>query len=141
MTADSLSEDKFDRMLAHALRQHLEPVSAGFRGMVLDQIKQVEEQRLLARVILQERLALAACITLIGAVIVGAAVFPDAVAAALRGFSAALVGRGEALTDRIPQTVRAVGGEWQLYTVLAFVSGFAIYSLVELLVGDRLRIA
>jgi hypothetical protein len=137
MPANRLNEDKFDRMLLQALQRHSEPVPAGFTAMVLRQVRETQEQRILARVVLQERLALAACITLAGFTIVAAAVFPEIAAAAFRGITTSLTGQGEGLVDRIPQTAKALSGQWQLYCVLGAAFGFAIYSFVELLVGDR----
>jgi hypothetical protein len=137
MPADRLNEDKFDRMLSQSLRRHSEPVPAGFTAMVLQEVRQAEQQKILARVVLQERLALAACITLAGLTIVVAAVFPEIVAAAFRGITTSLTGQGEGLVDRIPQAAKGMSEQWQLYCVLGAAFGFAIYSFVELLVGDR----
>lgn len=52
-------------------------------------------------------------------------------------------GRGGAYIDGIGQSisVETVRSEWQLYTILALVLGFALYCVVDMLVGDRLRIA
>jgi len=141
MLADRLNEDKFDRTLSQALQRHSEPVPAGFTAMVLRQVREVQEQRILARVVLQERLALAACIALAGLAIVVAAVFPEIAAAAFRGVTAGLTGQGEDLIDRIPLAVKALSGQWRLYSVLGAALGFAVYSLVELLVGDKATIA
>jgi len=133
--------DKFDRMLLQALQRHSEPVPAGFTTMVLRQVRETQEQRILARVVLQERLALAACITLAAFAVLVAAVFPEIVAAAFRGITTSLTGQGEGLVDRIPQAAKGLSGQWQLYCVLGAALGFAIYSLAELLVGDRATIA
>ena len=144
MRADRLNEDKFDRILSQALRRHSEPVPDGFRARVLREVRQAEEQRILARVVLQERLALAACIALAGFTIVAAAVFPEIAAAAFRGITTSLTGQGEGLVDRIPQTAKALSGQWSSvggYSVLGAVFGFAVYSLVELLMGDKATIA
>jgi hypothetical protein len=149
MSADRLNEDKsavrladkFDRMLSQALQRHSEPMPAGFTAMVLRQVTEAQEQRILARVVLQERLALAACITLAGLTIVVAAVFPEIAAAAFRGITTSLTGQGENLIDKIPQAVKALSGQWRLYSVLGAALGFAVYSLVELLVGDKATIA
>lgn len=141
MSTRRLGEDEFDRRLSQALRRHSESVPAGFTGMVLKHIGKAEEQRILARVVLQERLALAACIALVGTVVVVAAVVPEMAASALRSIATGITGRGETLIDGIPQTIEAFSNRWQLYTVLGIVFGFTVYSLVELFVGDRLRIA
>ncbi len=140
MSADRLSEDQFNRMLSQALQRRSEPVPAGFTGMVLDQVRQLDEHRILSRVILQERLALAACIGLVVAVIVAATVFPDAAVGAFRSVAAGLTQRAEGLIDTIPQAVKTLTGQWRLFTVLGAVFGFTIYSFAELLLGDKIRI-
>ena len=136
MPADKLNEDKFDEVLGRALRGHTEPVPDDFTDRMLRQIKEAEERRILARVVLQERVALAGCIVLGIMAIVAVAVFPS-VAVSLKE----LVGTS---LNRITQIVGAVRElplryEWQLYTVFAGVFGFAVYSLVDLLVGDSGR--
>ena len=136
MPADKLNEDKFDEVLGRALRGHTEPVPDDFADRMLRQIKEAEERRILARVVLQERVALAGCIVLGIMAIVAVAVFPS-VAVSLKE----LVGTS---LNRITQIVGAVRElplryEWQLYTVFAGVFGFAVYSLVDLLVGDSWR--
>jgi len=131
-------------MLSQALQRHSEPVPAGFTAMVLRQLREAQEQRILARVVLQERLALAACITLAGLIIVIAAVFPEIAAAAFRGITTSLTGQGENFIDSIPQAVKALSGQWSAiggYSILVAVFCFAVYSLVELLVGDKATIA
>ncbi len=122
MLADRLNtDDKFDKMLGR--------------------IRQAEEQKILARVVLQERLALAGCIVFGAAAIVAVAAFPDTIAAVFQSIAGSFTERGGALVDRIPQTIETVRGQWQLYTVLAAMAGFAVYSLVDLLAGDRVRTA
>ena len=142
MLADRLNtDDKFDEMLGRALRSSSESVPADFTETMLRQIRQAEEQKILARVVLQERLALAGCIVFGAAAIVAVAAFPDHIAAVFQSIAGNFTERGGALVDRIPQTIETVRGQWQLYTVLAAVAGFAVYSLVDLLAGDKLRTA
>ena len=142
MSADRINtDDKFDEMLGRALRSSSEPVPADFTKRTLRRIRQAEEQKILARVILQERLALAGCIVFGAAAIVAVVAFPGAIAAVFQSAAGSLTARGGALVDRIPQTIETVRGQWQLYTVLAAIAGFAVYSIVDLLAGDRLRTA
>ncbi len=142
MLADRLNiDDKFDKMLGRALRSSSESVPADFTETMLRQIRQAEEQKILARVVLQERLALAGCIVFGAAAIVAVAAFPDTIAVVFQSIAGNFTERGGALVDRIPQTIKTVQGQWQLYTVLAAMAGFAVYSLVDLLAGDRLRTA
>ncbi len=142
MLADRLNiDDKFDKMLGRTLRSFSEPVPADFTERMLRRIRQAEEQKILARVVLQERLALAGCIVFGAAAIVAAAAFPDTIAAVFQSIAGNFTARGGALVDRIPQTIETVRGQWQLYTVLTAMAGFAVYSLVDLLAGDRVRTA
>jgi hypothetical protein len=140
MFGSKSNEDKFDEMLGRALRRHSEPVPADFTGRMLRRIEEADEQKVLARVVLQERLALVGSIILGAAAIVVAVFFPGTVT----GFFGSIVGsfteQGGALIGRVPQAVEAFRGEWQFYTVMGAVFGFAVYSLLDLLLGDRLRI-
>jgi hypothetical protein len=90
---------------------------------------------------LQERLALAGCIVLAAAAVAAVVVFPDAIAQVFRSAAGGFTEQGRVFIDRIPQAVEAVQGQWQFYTVLAAVFGFAVYGLAGLFVGDRLRMA
>jgi len=140
MLADRLNkDDKFDEMLGRALRSSSESVPTDFTERMLGRIRRAEEQKILAHVVLQERLALAGCIVFGAAAIVAVAAFPGAIAAVFQSAAGSLTARGGALVDRIPQTIEAVRDQWQLYTVLAAMAGFAVYSLVDLLAGDGLR--
>ena len=122
-------KDKFDEMLGRALRGSSEPVQADFTDRMLRQIEEAEQQRILAQVVLQERLALAGCIALGIIAITVAAVFP--------GIATSFTKQMGDFIDKIPQAIEAVSNEWQLYmTVFVGVFGFAVYSLVDLLVGD-----
>ena len=56
--------DNFDGMLADALQKHTEPVRPGFTDKILKQVDTLEQQKLLARIVMQERLALTGCATL-----------------------------------------------------------------------------
>ena len=127
----SMSVDKekqLDEMLGQALRQHSEAVPADFTERMLRQIREAEEQRILARVVLQERLSLAGSIVLGIIVLVVAMAFPGIAVS----FTKQLMGS----ITKIGQAIEAVRHEWQLYTVFVGVFGFAVYSLVDLLVGD-----
>ena len=141
MTADRFNEDRFDRMLAEALRRHSEPTPLDFTKRMLTAIKQAEQQRILAGVVLQQRLALAATILLGVVTIISVVFFPAAIAVVFRTITGAVGEQTSMWFDRVPQVVETVRSQWQFYTVLAAVSGFAVYSFVESLLGDRLRIA
>ena len=141
--AGKLNEDKFDEMLGQSLRRHSEPVPADFAEKMLIQVREVQERQILARVVLQERLSLAGCIVFGILAAVGITVFPGRVVGILRSIAAGFAERGGAVVDGIGRTIsiEAIRSEWQMYTILALVLGFAFYCVVDMLVGDRLRTA
>jgi len=128
-------------MLGRALRRHSEPVPADFTERMLRQARELDEQRIVSRVIWQGRLALAGTILVGIAAIVGIVALPGRIGAILRSVGTGFTDRGGALIDRFPQAVGAVRNEWQLYAVLAVLLGFAVYCLLDLLVGDRVKMA
>ena len=133
------NEDRFDQMLGVSLRRHSEAVPADFTERMLKQVREIESRRVLAQVILQERLALVASIVLGGLAVCGAVFIPGKIVATLRGIGAGIAEYWGGLAGRVPHVAEAVGGEWQFYAVLAVVAGFAVYCMIDLLVGDRLR--
>ncbi len=142
MLADRLNkDDKFDETLGRTLRRSSQSVPAEFTQKMLGRIRQAEEQKILTRVVLQERLALAGCIIFGAAAIIAMVAFPDTITGIFNSIVGSFTERGGALVNRIPQTIETVRGQWQLYSVLAAMAGFAVYSLVDLLAGDRLKTA
>jgi uncharacterized membrane protein len=143
MVADKLNEDRFDEMLGEALRRHSEPVPADFTKKMLRQIKEAEEQEILARVVFQERVSLAGCIVFGVLAAVGVTVFPGRIVGILRSIAAGFANRGGALIDGIGQSIslETVRSEWQLYAILALVLGLAVCVVLDMLVGERLRTA
>ena len=143
MVTGKLNEDKFDEILGQSLRRHSEPVPPGFTERTLSQIEEAVQKEILARVVWQERLALAGCLVFGALAVIGVTVFPGRIAGVLRGIATGFTERGRAVVDGIGQTIsiETVRSEWQLYAILALVLGFAVFSLVDMLVGDRLRTA
>ena len=142
MLADRLNkDDKFDEMLGRTLRSSSQAVPADFTRRMLSQIRQAEEQKILARVVLQERLALAGCFALGAAAIIAMAVFPDTITTVFHSIVRSFTAKSSTLVSRIPQSINTVRDQWQLFTILTAMLGFAVYSLVDLLVGGRLKTA
>jgi len=128
-------------MLGQALRKHSEQVPADFTERMLRQVREFDEKRIVSRVIWQGRLALAGTILLGAAAIVGVVALPGRIGALLRSIGVGLTDRGGALIDGFPQAVGVVRNEWQFYGVLAVLLAFAVYCLLDLLVGDRVKMA
>lgn len=140
-----LSERSFDEMLGRALRSSSEPVPADFTAKTLRQVMQAEQRRILARVVLQERLALAGCVALVAAAILAPILLTDALAGGLQDTAAGLTDQGRTFVDKMPSGIsdglHALLARWQLCAVIGAVVGFAGYSFVGLLAGDRLKMA
>jgi len=141
MPANGLNKGDFDEMLGRALRRHSEPVPADFTERMLRQTRDLDEKRIVSRVIWQGRLALAGTILVGIAAIVSVVALPGRIGAILRSVGVGFTDRGGALIDRFPQAVGAVRNEWQLYAVLAVLLGFAVYFFLDMLVGDRVKMA
>ncbi|MBC8470458.1 MAG: hypothetical protein H8D56_13385 [Planctomycetes bacterium] len=140
MLADRLNkDDKFDEMLGRTLRSSSQAVPSDFTRKMLSQIRQAEEQKILARVVLQERLALAGCFALGAAAIIAMVVFPDTITAVFHSIVGSFTAQSSTLVSRIPQSINTVRDQWQLFTILAAMLGFAVYSLLDLMAGDRLK--
>jgi hypothetical protein len=140
MLADRLNKDnKFDEMLGRTLRSSSQAVPADFTERMLRKIRKAEEQKILARVVLQERLALAGCFVIGAAAIIVMAAFPDTITVVFNSIVTGFNKGGDALFDRMPKTIETVRDKWQLYTVFVAMAGFAVYSLIDLLTGGRLK--
>ncbi|OHB54652.1 MAG: hypothetical protein A2173_06270 [Planctomycetes bacterium RBG_13_44_8b] len=141
-----MSMDKFyDRFdfepngLTRALQRHRESVPADFTARVLRRLRQAQVQKILARVVLQKRLALAGCVIFSCIAVVAVRVFPEIAEVILRSIAKIVTYKGEILADRIPQTIRAFGSNWQSYTILALALGFAAYNIIELFRHENLK--
>jgi uncharacterized protein involved in cysteine biosynthesis len=132
-------QDKFDEVLGQALKSHSESIPADFTQRMLSQIEQTDHKTILARVVLQERIALAACIAVAFLVVLVAAIFSGAVSEVLEGLTAGLVGRSVAFVEESLQTIQALGVQWRFILVVAAAISFCIYGLVDMFFGDRLR--
>lgn len=128
MATDRLDKDKFDEMLGRSLRGYKEPVPGDFTVRMLERVKEAQQQRALAKVIMQERIALAACI--------GAAVFSILGAVAFPGVGSSLIERISGFMGQIDQAVEEVRVQWQFLVVIVGVVGIAVYNFVGLLTGD-----
>jgi hypothetical protein len=130
MSADELRhEDSFDKMLKGALREHTETVPGDFTDKVLKQVLALDEQKILAKVILQERLALAACIIVPAAAAVVIFAFPEIPSATWAGLKSMFYGIAK-------QIALMSHHNWQFWVVLVAVIGFAGYSVFDLLFAD-----
>jgi hypothetical protein len=141
MTTNKPNEHSFDQMLARALKQHSEAIPGDFSTNVQRQIRKAQEQKILARVIWQERLTLAGSIALAGLAICVVVIFQGYLTRIYRNFVDNLATDSQAAVGKILQIVDAFSVNWQQYAILAVISLFALYSLADFLTGHRIRIS
>ncbi len=121
-------EDGFDRMLRNALSGHKELVRSDFADDVLRQIQVRAQRKILAKVILQERLALAGCILLPITAVVVMLVFGEAVG----GISV----WAKDIYGGLLQAILTQQIEWRNLGVFVVAAGFAVYSVFDLFFAD-----
>lgn len=141
MPTDRLNEHEFDIFLGRALRSSSQPVPADFTGKMLKRLRESQERKTLARIVLQERLALAGCIALVAAVLAGSLVFPDAAVEFIQRIVGSFTQQGRVCIDGIPKILGDILGHWQFCLATAAAFAVATYSLAALFLGDRLRMA
>ncbi len=131
MSADKQQyENDFDKMLKGALRTRSGHVPGEFADNVLRRAQVLDEQKILAKVILQERLALAMCITIALAAIAAVVAYSQTLPTAWTGLKSLFYGIAKQIA-LMPQYDGLFG------IVTAGVIGFAVYSFFNLLFADR----
>jgi hypothetical protein len=115
-------------MLREGLKLHRETTPADFTERILKQVRKAEQQRILSRVVLQKRLALAGSIALGVGVVVAAAAFPQASGEAMEQLAA--------VWGSIKGGVEGIIYQWQIYAAFAGLFGLAAYSLWDMLIRE-----
>jgi hypothetical protein len=129
MAENNKIERRFDEMLKKNLKLHREPIRNDFTQELLAKIQKVEEQEVLAKVVLQERLAFAAFILLpIGAIVVMFA-FPNLVIAPIR--------LAEKLYPLIKLSLTNFVNHWQLWVCYILTAGACLYAFYESLLAEN----
>jgi len=123
------NERRFDEILKKNLKKHREPIRQDFTQELLAKIRIVEQQKALAKVIRQERAALAAFILLpVGATAVMFA-FPN-----LAAESAQLLTK---LYSPIIQSIESFINHWQLWVCYILAAAACLYAFYESLLREN----
>ena len=126
-TDNDKSNDRLDRTLKTALRNHKLPQRADFAENMLAKLTEQQQQKILARVILQERLALAGLILIPIAAVIMIFVFPEV----LIGLSAWLGIQCEVIWQDVLTSTEL----WQLWTVGLLAIGAAVYGIIDMMLA------
>jgi hypothetical protein len=116
-------DDNFDKALGKALKSHSGPVPYNFTERVLGQIRREHERKVLARVVLQERLALAGCIVLGGIMLIVWVTSANAAADFTELMRTSI--------NKANDTIVFVISQWQSFAVFVVALGFVLYSFMR----------
>ena len=122
MARNKSNEEKFDTMLRQALLAHKEIVPDYFGPLMLQKFEDAQNKRTLTRAIVQERVALAACVLLPTVAVIVAIFFPTVIADLID-----YTGRFDVVIERAVDW----SNSWFYATVLAVALGLAFYYLVN----------
>jgi uncharacterized membrane protein len=123
------NERRFDAMLKKALKEYHEPAQQEFTRRLMDKVQTIEQQRVLKKVIWQERALLAACILLPIAAVILVRIFP-----ALLLLSMQLPGIVYLL---LSQVAANIAQQWQLWMGYAAAAVVMMYAVYEILLADN----
>ena len=127
MAANRMDDD-FDKALGKALKSHTGPVPYNFTERVLERIRREHERKVLARVVLQERLALAGCIAM-GVIMVIVWVTSASAAADFTELMRTSINKAN-------ETAVLIISQWQSIAVFIVALGFLLYSFIRFHVVD-----
>jgi len=120
-------EDKFDEMLKNTLQRCSWAAPDDFADRMLRQVREAEARRILAKVILQKRLAMMCCVISSVVVVVAAIAFP--------GIAGNLTEQSKVFIGVVVRTVEIISSQWRFYTIFVGMLGFVIYSFVDFICG------
>jgi energy-converting hydrogenase Eha subunit G len=125
MAENKQNERRFDEILKKSLKKHREPIRKDFAQELLAKIQVAEQQNALRKVILQEKVSLAAFILL-----------PLAAIAAIFAFPGMVAEMGRLLTELPPlisQALITLAKQWQLLAYYALTALACLYAAYEVL--------
>jgi hypothetical protein len=130
MSADkSKNKEQFDKMLTDGLRRYEKTLSPDFADKIVSRARLQTQQKLLAKVIWQERLALAGCIMIPVAVLAVILIFPQIIDK--------LSERITQLCSNISQAIISGQIEWQPFIIFTIAAAVAAYGIFELFFAEN----
>ena len=123
------NECGFDEMLKKNLKLHREPIRKDFAQELLAKIQKAEQQKVLAKIVRQERLAFAAFILLPAGMIVVMFAFPNLAIAPTRLL--------EELYPLANQTFEHFIKEWKLWVCYILAAAACLYAFYESLLREN----
>ena len=125
------NENMFEQMLRSNLRKYVEPIRPDFTDNILKQVELLEERKILAKLIMQERLALVSCASLFVLIVTIIMYFGKDILMVLN-----------LLGNDLKETIKTIGiassFDCQLILVMAVTAGFVLYCVVDSIQLKRL---
>jgi uncharacterized membrane protein len=129
LSENEQNERKFNLMLKKALKQHREPAQQEFVQRLIDKVQTIEQQKVLRRVIWQERMLLAACILLPIAGVILVLMFPNVLLVPVQLYKTIYLLAKETAANMVQQ--------WQLWISYAAVMIVVMYGVHEVMLADN----
>jgi hypothetical protein len=123
------NERRFDEMLKKTLKEHREPIQLDFVRRLLAKMQKAEQQKMLAKVVRQERGLLATLILL-----------PVAAIAVIFAFPGMVAEMGRLLTELPPlisQALIIIVKQWQLLAYYALAALACLYAVYQILMPEN----
>lgn len=118
------SADEFDKMLSESLKRHSEPVRPKFTANVISKLEQEQQQQLLAKIVMQERLAIASCVA-VGMVLLSGIIF------LWKDILTALSNSWNGLEDTTNKALTYCSSDWNLTIIFVVTTVFILYALLD----------
>lgn len=117
-------KDKFDKMLSEGLKQHSEAVRPNFTTDVISKLEQQQQKEALAKIVMQEKLAIASCAA-VGIVLLSGVIF------LWKDILAALSSSWNSLTSTTDEAYAYCSSDWNLTIIFAVTAIFIVYALLD----------
>jgi uncharacterized membrane protein len=129
MAENKQNERRFDEILKKNLKKHREPIRNDFTRELLAKIQTAEQQNAIRKVVLQEKVSLAAFILL-----------PVGVIALMFAFPGMVTGVGRLLVELpllITQALITLMKQWQLWVYYILAAAACLYAFYESLLREN----
>jgi uncharacterized membrane protein len=123
------SEARFDEMLKTELKKHRELIRDDFAQELLAKVEKIEQQKAIQKVVVQERLSLAAFIIL-PLIIIGAMIM----------FPSLIVNSGQIISKMyyvIGQSMHIITAKWQLFSYYCLVFLACLYTFYQMTAAEK----
>jgi hypothetical protein len=120
------NEFKFDEMLKKSLKNHHTPIRDDFAEELLVKVEKFEQQRVIQKVVMQERLSMAVFILL-----------PLTLIAVIIVFPSLIIETGQLTISLAARSLEAVIKQWQMLIYFATIALACLYAVYQMLAKEN----